>query len=66
MGRFARKDHGRNAAQQPEKITTVVSPATHQPALLFSAQRHEEPEKWEQRQLAGEMEKKTQKREPEN
>lgn len=49
MGHFARKDHGRNAAQERRTITTVVFPAAHQPALLFTAQRREEPEKWEQR-----------------
>lgn len=39
MGHFAKKDHGRNAAQQIGKISTVVFPATHQPALLFTAKR---------------------------
>lgn len=57
MGHFARKDHGRNAAQQTGTISTDVFAATHQPALLFTAGRREEPEKWEQGELAAEMEK---------
>lgn len=44
--------------EEIETVPTVVVLVTHQPALLFTAKSCEE-EKWEQRELAGEMEKKT-------
>lgn len=60
MGHLARKDHGRNAAQQIETISTDMFPAAYQTARLFTAKRREKTEKWEKGELAGEMVKREQ------